>query len=323
MTIKRQYLKMKLKIFYTEALYLYMPIKLLDSAAAKFKWLDITEPTKAELEQVSKDFQLHGYTLKDCLEPDHLPKVEELDNCRFIITRLPVSAESIQHFSIRGMSSKLAIFYNDDFLITVHRLPQAFLEETKAKYVDSGRTQNTNELVTKIIWQVLNSYEAPLLRLTEELELHEARLFLKSLTQPQLKDLYFLKRQTEIFYKLLLLTDEVIKGIGTDQNDQVAYQDVKDLHHKLITLYNQLTESLSNLLNTYISLSAQKTNEVMKTLTIFSMFFMPLTFIVGIYGMNFEYMPELKQQWAYPAVLLLMVLVTFLIFWWVKRKRWL
>lgn len=66
-----------------------------------------------------------------------------------------------------------------------------------------------------------------------------------------------------------------------------------------------------------------KTNDVMKVLTIFSVFFMPLTFIVGIYGMNFQYMPELQQRWGYPASLILMAAVSALIYGWFKRKDWL
>lgn len=300
-----------------------MAIQIFDIPSAKFKWLDITDPTPAELAQVSKDYELHAYTLRDCMEPDHLPKLEDLDQARFIITRIPVSPTIDKPLNIRGISTKLAIFYNENFLITVHRLPQAIVEQTKAKYVDTGLCRNTSDLIIKIVWQVVQAYEAPLLRLTEEIELLEARLLLKSLTQPQLKDLYFLKRQTEIYYKLLLLSADIINGIEYEQKDPVAYRDLKDLYHKMLTLYSQLTDSLSNLLNIYLSLSAQKTNEVMKTLTIFSMFFMPVTFIVGIYGMNFDYMPELNQKWGYPAIMLFMALITLIIFWWVKRKRWL
>jgi magnesium transporter len=73
----------------------------------------------------------------------------------------------------------------------------------------------------------------------------------------------------------------------------------------------------------YMSFSAQRTNDVMKVLVVFSAFFLPLTFIVGIYGMNFDYMPELRQHWGYPMVLFVMVLITIAIYAWFRRKRWL
>jgi magnesium transporter len=72
-----------------------------------------------------------------------------------------------------------------------------------------------------------------------------------------------------------------------------------------------------------MSFAAQKTNEVVRVLTVFSVFFMPLTFIVGIYGMNFDFMPELKEKWGYPAALIFMAAVTAIIYFWFKRKKWL
>ena len=138
-----------------------------------------------------------------------------------------------------------------------------------------------------------------------------------------MEELYFIKRKAAICNKLLMLTGEVINTIRKTEIDLVALQDAKDLHVKLTTLYDQAHDDVTNLLNIYLSLSAQKTNEVVKVLTIFSVFFMPLTFIVGIYGMNFEFMPELSMKYAYPTVLFVMVAISFLIFGWFRRNKWL
>ena len=105
--------------------------------------------------------------------------------------------------------------------------------------------------------------------------------------------------------------------------EEPLVQDVKDQHLKMRTQYGQVLDEVNNLMNLFMSLASQKTNEVMKVLTIFSVFFMPLTFIAGIYGMNFEFMPELRQRWGYPAVMLLMAIVTLIIYGWFKKKRWL
>lgn len=286
------------------------------------EWTDVTHPTKDELKAISEKFGLHDYTMVDCLEPDHLPKYEEHNDIHFVLTRILAIPHDHAH-TIQELSSKIAIFYNDKFLITIHRTDQPFLEEIKSKYVDTGRVKSSNEIVTKIIWYVLHSYDKPVITLSEEVDIFESQLFLKSITPNLLERIYYLKRKAGLCKKLLMLTYEVINSIRTTQNDNPALQDVKDLHLKLITMYDQVQEDVTNLLNIYISLSAQKTNDVMKVLTIFSVFFMPLTFISGIYGMNFQFMPELRQKWGYPAALLTMLTVATFIYTWFRRKKWL
>ncbi len=120
-----------------------------------------------------------------------------------------------------------------------------------------------------------------------------------------------------------MLMAEPINHIRTIPKDDPALKDVKDQHLKILTLYNQILEDVNNLMNLYMSFAAQRTNDVVKILTIFSVFFMPLTFIVGIYGMNFDFMPELRSRWGYPAVLIVMALITVIIYLWFKKNKWL
>ena len=300
-----------------------MPVHNWTIGTSQITWIDIVSPTEDELKAVSEKYSLHHYTLKDCLEPDHLPKHEELGDTHFLITRILNESQTTKAHTTQEISSKVAVFYNEHFIITVHRLPQSFLENIKTKYSDTGKSKTTSEIVTKIIWYVLHSYDKPAIQLSDEVDVYENKIFLRTLTPEMMEELYFIKRKAAISNKLLMLTGEVINSIRTSNSDLVALQDAKDLHIKLITLYDQIHDDVTNLLNIYLSLSAQKTNEVMKVLTVFSVFFMPLTFIVGIYGMNFDFMPELRLKWAYPTVLLSMAVISLLIFWWFKRKRWL
>jgi magnesium transporter len=287
------------------------------------EWIDIVNPTPEELSAISEKYELHHYTLKDCLEPDHLPKHEELDNASFIITRIYTALNKSDAYTIQELSSKVAVFYNKHFIITIHRLEQPFLQEIKRKYLDQDRIRTTSEIVTKIVWYVLHSFDRPAYKLTEEVERYESMIFLKKITPDLLEGLYYLKRKASICNNLLMLTGELVNSIRTNPADNPALQDARDLHVKLITIYDQIQDDVNNLLNIYLSLSAQKTSDVMKVLTIFSVFFMPLTFIVGIYGMNFSFMPELQKKWGYPAVLVVMVIITVIIYIWFKRKNWL
>jgi len=101
------------------------------------------------------------------------------------------------------------------------------------------------------------------------------------------------------------------------------FNQLKDEILGLQTNTRHVVDNVANLLNVYISLSSQRTNEVVRVLTVFSVFFMPLTFIVGIYGMNFDFMPELRWPFGYLYAMGLMVFVTFIIYLWFKKKGWL
>ena len=86
---------------------------------------------------------------------------------------------------------------------------------------------------------------------------------------------------------------------------------------------DELLDDANTLLSVQLALASHRTSEVMRVLTVFSVFFLPLTFIVGVYGMNFEFMPELRHRWGYPGVLVLMAVVTLLIHGWFRRRGWL
>jgi magnesium transporter len=145
----------------------------------------------------------------------------------------------------------------------------------------------------------------------------------RNTSNDHLEALYLIKREAALAHKVLMLMQEPINHISPRESEEPLVQDVKDQHLKMRTLYGQVLDEVNNLVNLFMSLSSQKTNDVMKVLTIFSVFFMPLTFIAGIYGMNFEFMPELRQKWGYPAVMLLMGIVTAFIYFWFRRKKWL
>ena len=113
----------------------------------------------------------------------------------------------------------------------------------------------------------------------------------------------------------------MINQLEVNEQSKTALQDIKDSLLSLLLNYDEVLENANNLLNTYLSVNAQKSNDVMKLLTIFSAFFLPLTFIAGIYGMNFENMPELKWQTGYFLALAVMLVVAVIIYWWFKRKR--
>jgi magnesium transporter len=291
-------------------------------STSSFQWVDVVLPNEAELLALGEKFGIHPYSIKDCLEPDHLPKYESQEGYHFLIARLMIEhPHSAKIHTIQQATSKLAIFYNENFILTIHRLPLEFIDTVKERYYDSGKSHAPNELAVRLLWNVLKTYEKPSLELAKEIDIYEERIFLKNLSPLLMKNLYFLKRRTHIANKLLQMTGGIVQSIQA--KDKIALQDLRDMQVQLQSAYAQSLEDVNNLLHFYMSISSQKTNEVMRILTVFSAFFLPLTFIVGIYGMNFKFMPELDYIHGYKLTWLLMILITIFIFQWFLRKKWL
>ncbi|MFN5421912.1 MAG: CorA family divalent cation transporter [bacterium] len=287
-----------------------------------FTWLDITGPTIEELTEVSKQYNLNNHNLLDCMEPDHLPKFEEDDDFNFIILR-KVLSNNPKGNNIHSLSTKIAIFYNDKTIVTIHRLPQPDVFNSCEQFVTSGKATSVNQLLLKIIAKVQMSYTEFAQKLNHQIDSFETRLFARKTTTESIESLYMLKRRTGLCRRLLLLTGEVVSALQHRQKKSNELQDIRDAQAKLQLYYDQLIEDAINMVSTYMSYNAQKTNEVMKVLTIFSAFFLPLTFIVGIYGMNFDIMPELRWRYGYLMIMLVMLLIFIVIYTWFKRRRWL
>ncbi|HUH51543.1 MAG TPA: CorA family divalent cation transporter [Flavobacterium sp.] len=298
-----------------------MSIRTINIPDEKLVWVDLQNPTKEEQNKIAAEFELDLYALSDSVEPNHLPKFEEQAEMNFFIVRQRIN-NSRSKVNVHQISRKIAVFYNKDVLITIHRGEIPFIDEIIQKFITTKKVKTINGILIRLLKEVLMSYEESLLKLSDEVYEFEENMFVKETPTHSLQQLFYLKNKANLSRRLLVLTDEVLNNIQVNRHEKASMQDVKDLYTKLMVLYDQAIEEVSSLQNIFISISSQKTNEVMKTLTIFSMFFLPLTFIVGIYGMNFKYMPELDYWWAYPACLALMVLVALAIYLWFKHKKW-
>ncbi len=284
-------------------------------------WTDIINPAKEELNSFSKQHHINHHVLADCLEPNHLPKKEQLKNISFIILRVYDKKVSKYPSSIQEMSNKIAIFYDNKQIITIHRNPVSLVKEIKTKYFDAGIIKEISEIVTKIMWYVIQSYEDASIKLSEDIDIMEKQVFLEKQSNITLEELYYLKNSCRLNKKLMNLTKDVVYQHCSTEADASALQDVKDYIQKLIHSFEETYEDSSNLSKTYLSIVSKKTNDAIKLLTIFSVFFMPLTFIVGIYGMNFKYMPELGWKAGYPLILGIMLAISIVIFIWFKKKK--
>jgi magnesium transporter len=300
-----------------------------EKSSLPFEWIDITNPTKEELSEVAKKYNFDRRLVEDSLQPEHLPKYEMINNIQFLIIRVYSSKASSDADTIQELTDKIAIFIDISFIITIHRLEYDFLQEINHKHIDTGHCQTTYDVLQRIINKALLTYEKPLGNLIDEVETFESKIFLEKKTPALLEDLYFTKRKAYVINKVANLSRTILDNL----QNKINAPDLNNLRDTLLRIYtnsDQVVDHAVSLLNTYLSIqsqrtneASQRTNEVVRVLTVFSVFFMPLTFIVGIYGMNFDNMPELGWSWGYYGVLALCVLVSAVIYVWFKRKGWL
>jgi magnesium transporter len=174
-----------------------------------------------------------------------------------------------------------------------------------------------------MIKAMVDSYNEPSKLLSEQIDAMEQTIFLRDYKKISLTELYFQKTKTRITKKLLQITQQVLHQVEVSAAHKSALADIHDSMLNLVLVYEEVLDNAHTILNTYLSINAQKSNDVMKVLTVFSAFFLPLTFIVGIYGMNFEHMPELKWANGYYLALGFMLLITLGIYRWFKKKGYL
>jgi magnesium transporter len=288
----------------------------------EFTWIDITSPTLEDLTAVSEKYALNHHNLHDCMEPDHLPKFEEGEPFNFIILR-KVLDDKEKGATIHMLTTKIAIFFDGDTIVTIHRVPHPDIFPLCKQLIDAGKIVSIPGFLLKIIARVQQSFSRFANELNSQIDETETRLFIRKQAAESIENLYLLKRRAGLCKKLLLLTGEVVNAVQHRQKKSSEMQDIRDSQIKLQLFYDQMTEDALNLVSMYMSISANKTNDVMKILTIFSAYFLPLTFIVGVYGMNFDFMPELGWQYGYPMVIGFMLLVFIVIYIWFRRKKWL
>lgn len=172
-----------------------------------------------------------------------------------------------------------------------------------------------------IIFEMILTFEDPVNWLSDKMDDNEKEIFLKKHGKISIEQLYYQKAKARICRKLLQFSHNVLNQLVVKQDNVSNLQDIRESIVNYMLQLDEVIEDAQSILNTHISLTAQKSNDVMKLLTVFSAFFLPLTFIVGVYGMNFDHMPELGWRWGYYGVWTVMLAISVIIFLWFKRKK--
>lgn len=287
------------------------------------EWIDVEAPTDEDMKYLHERYEINNLLLEDTLDPNHLPKYEEDRNVKFFLLRESTELERKNLNTISDISTKIGIFLLDKTIITIHRMKAKSITETKKDLTTSSEHIHPHKIALMISLVIMKSFDDEAISLFETMDNIENEIFLKNTNHTnQIRRLYKLKRKSGLNSRVLTISNDAIDKFKLLKLEDSEVVDLKDKQKDVVADFDHLNIQITNLISMFLALSDQKANQVMKVLAIYSVYFLPITFIAGLYGMNFENMPELRTQHGYFYTLGLMAVIVICTFIYARRKQW-
>lgn len=298
------------------------------AAAGKgeFDWIGLAEPDADELAKVSAQFGLHPLAVEDALNPNQLPKVEVYTRHLFIVARTAAieSGEKIEF-------GQTALFLGSDFLVTVRQGSTRAHSALRAKLeIDAERLSEGPDFVAHAILDfIVDGYQPIMERLETAVQAMEERAIDAFPEQSTIRRIFRLRRQLRRFMRIVGPMEEVCEQLATtelpavDPRSRVWFRDVLDHVRRTMARVAGLKETLASIVETAVLLEQHRQGEITRQLAAWAAILAVPTAIAGIYGMNFDFMPELHAPWGYPIVLGVIVVLCLGLFWRFRRIGWL
>jgi magnesium transporter len=302
-------------------------------------WVDFQDTSPSSDEPLFREiFKFHPLAIDDALQETHVPKLDDWGSYLYIvfqvmgfqdgeISQLPGTRDLKLNFK------ELDVFLGVNYIITHHDEQIDVLDhvwqtiQRDERYLSSGTDHVLYRLVDEVIANMMPLVEA----LDDEIDQVEEEIF-NSPGNEILARVFSLKKTVLSLRRMIYQEREVLNKLARDDyividaHDKVYFRDVYDHLVRLMDILEGLRDLISGVLDTYLSTINNRMNDIMKTLTIITTLFMPLTFITGFFGMNFFAAPKPYTVWTEPYVfypiLLLFIVTPILMFLWMKRKKW-
>ncbi|MGI2906485.1 magnesium/cobalt transporter CorA [Tolypothrix sp. VBCCA 56010] len=292
-------------------------------------WVDVQGLGSMDiLQRLGKVFDLHPLVLEDVVNVPERPKIEDYDNQLVIISRMVVPKERVCGF----YSEQVSLVLGKHYLLTVQEEPEHDCLEGVRSRIQKGkgiiRSSGADYLAYTLLDAIIDGFFPVLELYGDRIEELEEEVIINP-TRKTLQKIYQLRRELLQLRRAIWPQRDAINSLIREGNDLISdevriyLRDCYDHAVQVMDMVETYRELASGLMDVYLSAVGNRMNEVMKLLTVVSAIFIPLTFIAGLYGMNFEYMPELKLHWGYPVCLAVMAAIAFGLIFFFWRKGWL
>jgi magnesium transporter len=290
-------------------------------------WVDITETSEEDRQFLREVFDFHPLAVEDCVSPlPHPPKIEDFGDYLFLITHginYAVESDLVE-------TTELDLFLGNHYVITNHNF---FLYSVDAvsKRMQSGAKlmQSGPDFLVHVLLDVQSNGITPTIEQMADIADDIEDEAIRSPRQLTIEAILKLKRSALRLHRVLVPQQEVMDRMSRGMYSQISmeathyYRNVYDHIARLLDRADNLRDRADNIMATYMSSVANRQNETMKMLAIVAAIFLPLSLVAGVYGMNFQNMPELAWSWGYFAVLGFMGTVIFSAMSWFWARKWL
>jgi magnesium transporter len=291
-------------------------------------WINVDGLHQVEiLEKLGECYGFHPLMLEDILNTDQRPKMEDYGDYIYIVLKMLIQSNKNNGI----MTEQISLILGPNFVISFQEMEGDIFDPIRERIRNGKgriRKMGADHLAYALLDSIIDNYFIIMEKLGEKIEFLEEELVTRPTTQT-LKTIHQLKREMIFLRRAVWPLREVVSGLERGESSlmkeptRIYLRDVYDHTIQVIDTIETFRDMISGMLDIYLSSISNRMNAVMKVLTIIATIFMPITFIAGIYGMNFKYMPELEWRWGYPAVWLVVVFIGISMLIYFKKKRWL
>ncbi|KYC97113.1 magnesium/cobalt transporter CorA [Heyndrickxia sporothermodurans] len=298
-----------------------VPLEELSSSKYIWYWIDFDRPTEEEILKLRNPLKFHPLAIEDCIHKLQRPKLDYYEDHTFFVMHSLHPDELVKE--------EINIFLGENFIVTFHHHKAKEIFDVWTRFSESESFENWDSyhILYEVMDKIVDNYFPIIYKLEDRLNEIEdnsknetMEVLLESLFDTR-HDLLSMRNTVTPMSDLLyrMLNSHRLEGI---QNRIAYFADIHDHLLKLAGMIDSSRELTADIRDSYLSLNAHQTNRVMKVLTVITTIFMPLTLIAGIYGMNFDYMPELHWKFGYFIILFIMFLIGAGMSAWFMKKGW-
>jgi magnesium transporter len=295
---------------------------------SKVLWLNVDGIHDVQaIDDFGKQFNLHSLTVEDILNSEQRPKVELGEEYLFVVLKML----HYNNLEDKIEDEQVSFILGLDYVLSFQEKQGDTFDSIRARLrAGKGkiRRKGADYLLYALMDTVVDNYYIILEKLGDKLERIEDKLLITA-NEKSLRELYTLKKEILIIRRSIWPLREVLIKMEREETSlieegtRIFIRDIYDHAIQVIDTIESYRDMLASMLDLYQSTLSNRINSVMKVLTIISTIFIPLTFIVGVYGMNFHFMPELEWKYGYLMVWIIMLLIAGIMIMYIRKKKWL